>query len=240
MTPTPTGRTGRKWDQALRGAKDIFFRDGYSGASVDDIARAAGVSKATLYTYFPEKSMMYHEVVRNELDRLAQTAPIDIDPGLSARQALPLIGRQIACWLSQPPVASLHRITLAEALRFPELVASWREMRDRLLHDPVRRHLERWSAQGELDIPDAALAAEQLIAMSATVVQDGAIFGMAARSRTTGTRAPGPDDPAIARIGDSAARLFLIAHRPRNGDCNEDCDDDCDHNGDCSPSAASA
>jgi len=40
-------RTGRKFEQVLRGAREVFMAAGFEGASVDDIARAAGVSKAT-------------------------------------------------------------------------------------------------------------------------------------------------------------------------------------------------
>ena len=55
---------GRKFTQVLEGARTVFLRDGFEGASVDDIAREAGVSKATLYSYFPEKKMMLIEVAR--------------------------------------------------------------------------------------------------------------------------------------------------------------------------------
>ncbi|WP_372674886.1 TetR/AcrR family transcriptional regulator, partial [Aquicoccus sp.] len=49
-------RSGRKFDQVLEGARKVFMADGFERASVDDIARAAGVSKATLYSYFPDKA----------------------------------------------------------------------------------------------------------------------------------------------------------------------------------------
>ena len=52
-TQAPILRKGRKVDQVLAGAREIFLRDGFEGASVDDIARASGVSKATLYTFTP-------------------------------------------------------------------------------------------------------------------------------------------------------------------------------------------
>jgi len=52
-------KRGRKFDQVLSGARDVFLRDGFEGASVDDIARAAGVSKATLYSYFPDKRLLF-------------------------------------------------------------------------------------------------------------------------------------------------------------------------------------
>ncbi|MEL6597866.1 MAG: helix-turn-helix domain-containing protein, partial [Pseudomonadota bacterium] len=55
-------KRGRKFDQVLDGARKIFMSDGYEGASVDDIAKAAEVSKATLYSYFPDKRLLFMEV----------------------------------------------------------------------------------------------------------------------------------------------------------------------------------
>ena len=49
---TPIVRKGRKFDQVLEGARDVFMADGFEGASVDDIARAAGVSAARLAQEF--------------------------------------------------------------------------------------------------------------------------------------------------------------------------------------------
>ena len=62
-------RKGRKFDQVLAGARDVFMADGFEGASVDAIARAAGVSKATLYSYFPDKRLLFMEVADTECAR---------------------------------------------------------------------------------------------------------------------------------------------------------------------------
>ena len=51
-------KRGRKFDQVLEGARTVFMRDGFEGANVDDIAASAGVSKATLYSYFPDKRVL--------------------------------------------------------------------------------------------------------------------------------------------------------------------------------------
>ena len=59
-------KKGRKFDQVLDGARQVFMADGYEGASVDAIARAAGVSKATLYSYFPDKKLLFMEVAKTE------------------------------------------------------------------------------------------------------------------------------------------------------------------------------
>ena len=66
---TETAPTGRKVSQVLDGARTVFLRDGFEGASVDDIARQAGVSKATLYNYFPDKRILFMEVAKAECVR---------------------------------------------------------------------------------------------------------------------------------------------------------------------------
>ena len=68
-------RIGRKFAQVSEGAKEIFLRDGFSGTSVDDIAAAARVSKATLYSYFADKRLMFEEAMQNERQRLDSEAP---------------------------------------------------------------------------------------------------------------------------------------------------------------------
>ena len=50
--PAQIVRTGRKFDQVLEGARSVFMRDGFEGASVDDIAREAGVNAALSLTDF--------------------------------------------------------------------------------------------------------------------------------------------------------------------------------------------
>ena len=69
-------RKGRKFDQVLDGARQVFLTDGFEGASVDEIARAANVSKATLYSYFPDKRLLFMEVATTECQRQARDAQV--------------------------------------------------------------------------------------------------------------------------------------------------------------------
>ncbi len=57
-------RKGRKFNQVLDGARTVFLRDGFEGASVDEIARVAAVSKATLYSYFADKKVLFAAVAK--------------------------------------------------------------------------------------------------------------------------------------------------------------------------------
>ena len=66
---TPEIKRGRKYDQVIAGARDVFLAQGFEGASVDLIAREAGVSKATLYSYFPDKRILFIEVAKKNVRR---------------------------------------------------------------------------------------------------------------------------------------------------------------------------
>ena len=59
------GLPGRpnKRDSVLAGALLVFARDGYSRASIDDIAAAASASTRTIYNHFDDKAALFHAVM---------------------------------------------------------------------------------------------------------------------------------------------------------------------------------
>ena len=85
-------RKGRKYDQVLEGARSVFMVDGFEGASVDEIARVAAVSKATLYSYFPDKRLLFMEVANAECARQAHEAIDSIDQAAQPRDVLNAAG----------------------------------------------------------------------------------------------------------------------------------------------------
>lgn len=50
-------------NRILEAAREIFFRDGFMEANLDDVARGAGVAKGTLYRYFENKAELYVAVL---------------------------------------------------------------------------------------------------------------------------------------------------------------------------------
>ncbi|WP_046505261.1 TetR/AcrR family transcriptional regulator [Streptomyces odonnellii] len=64
----------RNEDRLLEAAAAAFAREG-AGASVKDIARAAGVGVGTLYRRFPSKELLIEAVYRHEVRRLCDSAP---------------------------------------------------------------------------------------------------------------------------------------------------------------------
>ena len=116
-----TIRKGRKFDQVLAGARQVFLADGFEGASVDDIARAAGVSKATLYSYFPDKRLLFMEVARLECDQMADRIMQGIDGDLPLREMLLRTARNLTSFLLSDFSQAVFRVCVAERDRFPEL-----------------------------------------------------------------------------------------------------------------------
>ncbi|HEY7971303.1 MAG TPA: helix-turn-helix domain-containing protein, partial [Xanthobacteraceae bacterium] len=55
---------GAKRRQILDGAMAVFLEKGFDAASMGEIARAAGVSKGTLYVYFDDKQALFDAIVQ--------------------------------------------------------------------------------------------------------------------------------------------------------------------------------
>lgn len=156
-------RTGRKFDQVLEGAREVFLADGFEGASVDNIAKAAGVSKATLYSYFPDKRVLFMEVVRSACVQQAD-ASLELAPGTRRpREVLRAAAERVHGVLLGGFSLQLFRIFVAEADRFPELGPMFYESGPMTLHAEIQAYMEAAAARGELKIEDADLAAAQFI-----------------------------------------------------------------------------
>ncbi|MEU0812419.1 TetR/AcrR family transcriptional regulator [Streptomyces sp. NPDC005970] len=63
MAPNEQGRSARKHEAIMEAATAVFMEKGYSGTSMDDIARLAAVSKQTVYKHFADKEKLFAEIV---------------------------------------------------------------------------------------------------------------------------------------------------------------------------------
>ena len=116
-----------KRDQILSGARRVFLRDGFAGASTDAIAAEARVSKRTLYAYYPSKEELFAEVMRRLTIENPQTRALEsieeMSPGdrEELRRDLLELVRKIVTTMMQPDYLSLLRTTIADTHRFPQL-----------------------------------------------------------------------------------------------------------------------
>lgn len=171
-------RQGRKYDQVLDGARAVFVEMGYERASVDEIARVAGVSKATLYSYFPEKRLLFSEVYRTEILRLADSAVELTDSHLPPERALRDAGRRMLEYMTSDFALAMYRICVTETPRFPEIGRAFYENGPELGRDRLGCYLRAACARGALQIEDIDLAADQFLQLVQTTICDRLLCGM--------------------------------------------------------------
>lgn len=195
---------GRKFDQVLEGARRVFMRDGYEGASVDDIAREAAVSKATLYSYFPDKELMFTSVFRDELKRETIDRDALVGMDLPIDEVLRFTGHLIANQMVSEFGSRILRLAIAEARRFPNLAAEYYDIGPAALHRTLERQFRIWQRDGmiSVEIHDLNLAADSFIQLCAARVRDPVM--LMGREHV--------DDGMIRRTVDNAVRVFLRAY----------------------------
>jgi len=77
----------------LEAAKEIFFRDGFMDANLDEIAELAGVAKGTLYRYFDNKAQIYLAVLSRNAQRFEKKLQAALDPNAQPLEALVRVSR---------------------------------------------------------------------------------------------------------------------------------------------------
>lgn len=152
-----------KRKQILDGARAVFLRDGFDGASMNDITRAAGVSKGTVYAYFRSKESLFETLIRE--DRSAQVAQVFVLDMKTADPADILfhLGMQLARIIADPDTLAQLRIVIGVASKFPNIGEAFFEA------GPLagKAHLADYFAQlhlsGALHIADTTRAASHFI-----------------------------------------------------------------------------
>ena len=196
-------RKGRKFDQVIDGARAVFLREGYEGASVDEIARDAGVSKATLYSYFPDKQHLFLAVLESEC---AQQSEIELmlDSGeMEVEEALRIICKTLITFFLSRFGQDMFRVCVAEAQRFPALGRTFYDSGPKRWGRKIAAYLDSPPARAALDIEDSLLAADQLAQLCRADLMLKVLFGIETD----------PPEHEIDRIADEAVKTFLARYR---------------------------
>lgn len=158
-------RSGQKREEILASARSLFLREGYADAGMEVVARAAGVSTATLYAYFPGKADLFRAIVLETVASL--TAPVReaVRVKGDARTRLTALANAYANFLALTDTRALFRVVTSERRRFED-VAEYvlQSARDELggaaiavINDLVKT--------GELKVDKPSWAAGQLLGM---------------------------------------------------------------------------
>jgi AcrR family transcriptional regulator len=147
----------------MQAAKDLFLEHGFGAVSMDQVARQAGVSKATVYAHFTSKEKLFAEMVfracssKWSADIPVLTADSDVEAALEA------VLHMVVEHLLSPEPLSVYRIIMAEGPRFPELPKAFFGNGPLPMIRKLTDFFNEASRLGLLEVPDTRLAAEQTI-----------------------------------------------------------------------------
>ncbi|MFN3227709.1 MAG: TetR/AcrR family transcriptional regulator [Hyphomicrobiales bacterium] len=156
---------GRKEAQLLTAAREVFLERGYAGAGMDEIVLKAGISKATVYKYFPDKSVLFQAVIDQvcieQRERLKEATF-----GTETAEALTTAVTMAVKFMLTPLAQSVFRTCVAEAGRFPHVGHTFYISASLAMSDQLVTIFEKGEAEGCLQIDNKRLAANQLWQLS--------------------------------------------------------------------------
>lgn len=187
----------------MTGAAEIFTCDGYEGASMADIARAAQVSKGTLYNYFPSKEALFAAFVKDNCGQLLREIFGGMQDDAPIEAELARIGRTMMTMMLSPRGLAMFRVVVMEAMKFPDLARNFVEAGPQTLVRNMAAWISRRIEAGELNAADPHFAAEQFFALTQTrLVQ---------RARLEADFRAQPEE--IEQVVAGAVQVFLAAYR---------------------------
>lgn len=169
---------------------------------MDAIAKAAGVSKATLYAYFPSKEALFAFLIMAECESLERDLPLpELSGGL--HQALRNFARQyVRVFIERKDVAFV-RIIANESGRFPDLCRLFYDSGPRATIRRLARFLDEAKAKGLLEFEDSIMTATQFLSLVRGELPLRTVLGIAC-----------VDEKTIDLEIESGLDLFLRACRP--------------------------
>ncbi|GMN14985.1 TetR/AcrR family transcriptional regulator [Altererythrobacter sp. MTPC7] len=170
-------RKSKKRQDILAGAQRVFVREGFDGASMEEIAREAKVAKPTLYNHFRDKSSLYVAVVE---DALTKTRDAILPPSirdLPAKEAIKLLAQRLTIMFGRDDdVLKLCRICIGGYERFPLGSSTFMQHGPRRGTDQVSELIELWRDRGEVSCTDPKIAAQQLSEMCKVGIWDPRLY----------------------------------------------------------------
>lgn len=156
------GLSDKKREAILHGAKAVFLKSGFGGASMDQVAAAAGVSKMTVYRHFGSKEELFAGVI-TELCQFIVAEDIERIFAQEPRQALSDFARKMTDIVFTPDTAELHRIVIAESRRFPKLGQLFYETGPQACINALEAYFERNKSDKRLKIDNPRRTAEEFL-----------------------------------------------------------------------------
>ncbi|MEW6452469.1 MAG: TetR/AcrR family transcriptional regulator [Pseudomonadota bacterium] len=203
--PADTAEDSAKRRQIVEGARQIFLARGFDAASMNDIAKAAGVSKGTLYVYFKDKEELFGAIVLLECTVQAEGL-FDLDPSdPDVESTLTRLGIAYIHFLCRPEKASALRTVIAIADRMPSIGRQFYETGPSKGIAKLAAYLKAQTEAGVLTVEEPEIAAAQFMETCQGTLFKPVLFNFA----------PPPSEERIKLVVSIAVRVFMAAYRAK-------------------------
>jgi AcrR family transcriptional regulator len=173
---SPEGNAKRK--QIMDGARAVFLAAGFDGASMNDVARVAGVSKGTLYVYFDSKEKLFEALIREERRQQAERIAVFAWEGGDIPTVLRDYGCKLLDMMARPEQVAHVRTVIAASGKFPQLGRAFFEAGPCFGASCLAVYLRRQSEKGLLRVADFEAAAWQFLELMQGGAFKQVLFGV--------------------------------------------------------------
>jgi TetR/AcrR family transcriptional regulator, mexJK operon transcriptional repressor len=205
MAANEETRSVRKHKAIMEAATTVFLAKGYLGATVDEIAALAAVSKQTVYKHFVDKEQLFAAIIlatTDDVDEFVRLIASTLADSADLEKDLRGLARRLVAALMEPRLLSLRRLVIANADRLPDVSRAWYERGfERVLTTLASCFRDLGHELPRLG--DPALAAHHFVGLLLWIPVNKAMFTGDSHSST----------PAeLERYADAAVATFLAAY----------------------------
>jgi len=198
-------RAEHKRSEIVAAARVQFLREGYRDAGMEVVARAASVSTATLYAYFPGKADLFKVVILETARDIAAPVRESVRARGDARARLLAFANAYAAFLASPLTRAIFRLVTAERRRFDDVAEYFLQSARDELGGAALSVIDDLVRTGEIVVDKPSWAAGQLMGMIDHVTL---VLGLTAGDETQPRR-------PLTDICDDAVETFLARYGAR-------------------------
>lgn len=194
ITGDMTPRAAAKRDQIRVAARALFLQRGFAVTTMDAITASAGISKQTLYRYYPSKEALFADILDQLTLQRGTTPPSswNVTTRADFEAALAWLARDIIGDIMRPTLIALMRVMIAETPRFPHLKALFRTTVSGPGMASITSLIDAARAAGVVVVPETAVAVRLFIGPLLSYLMLEGFFGSEAPQA--------PPDEEIAAI----------------------------------------
>ena len=181
----------------------MFLEKGFVGASMDEVAKRAGVSKQTVYSHFSSKEKLFGAAIRDAIERTNPEEAVKRVETHSLEADLTAVCEQYARLMLSEDAIAMSNLIVAASVKDHTIGDIFWKSGPEEFHARLQVFLQKWVDSGDLDIEDIELSAVQIIAL---------LRGKHHFMRSIGIIGPISEDDILKNVTDTV-KVFLKLYR---------------------------